>query len=581
MRASTWLIASTFLVLCLAACSQDDRVGYSDGSGNVLLDHVPAETPYLAANLEPLPADVVDAHLLRLQPVIDEMQSQLSVTLEDLERAENTRTDPPPVEQRLGLALLRELDGKLSSSGLASLGLDVLSHKVVYGVGAFPVIRMGLSEPDALTSTIRRILESAEIPGAEQLFQGVSYWRIAPDPATDLPLALYLAIVEQHLAIGLLPFGYEAEWLPGFLALQPPAASDARHQLAELNRANRYTAYGSGILDLHRLADELLQPGSLTARVMAATGAYDPGSVSAECVAEVHQIIDNMPRLTAGTAEFGTDAIALQYRLESPAPLAAKLAALVSPVPEADAASQRLLDFSFGLRFGAVRDFLREKAGAISADPYGCDFLQDVNDSANRALVQLDQPMPPFINNFRGLRLSLSHADPGGDLAPQDARGHIALHVEQPEMFVGMAQMFLPDLSGLELKPGAEPIAVPASLTVVPDMVAFAAMTGDAIGLSLGAGEESGLLEFMGRDPGPEDMFLSASYDIPAYIEYSKKWSSTQHAGENGDPDATFGATQALGLTARGAMQDVAQRSLTTLRFGAGGLVIDERLTFR
>ena len=189
--------------------------------------------------------------------------------------------------------------------------------------------------------------------------------------------------------------------------------------------------------------------------------------------------------------------------------------------------------------------------------------------------------MPPFVNNFLGLRLSLSHADPGGDLSPQDARGHVALHVEQPEMFVGMAQMFLPDLSSLELKPGAEPVPVPASLTVVPDVVAFAAMTDNAIGLSMGAGEESGLLEFMDRDPGPKDMFLSASYDVSAYIEYSEKWAGTQHAGRQGDPAAMFGATQALGLTARGAMRDVAQRSLTTLRFSAGGLVIDERLTFR
>ena len=61
MTAIRIAIAAAALVLALGACSRDEES--AAGAGNALLDYVPADTPYLAANLEPLPEDVVDAWL--------------------------------------------------------------------------------------------------------------------------------------------------------------------------------------------------------------------------------------------------------------------------------------------------------------------------------------------------------------------------------------------------------------------------------------------------------------------------------------------------------------------------------------
>jgi hypothetical protein len=582
MTALRLALFAAALSLALAACDRGEQPAASSGAGNVLLDYVPADTPYLAANLEPLPEDVIDAYLERLQPVFDEMQSQLSSARHDLEAgatgtAGAAHDDPGT---RLALALLRELDGKLSRAGLASLGLDVLSPKVVYGLGAFPVLRTGLSDPDALRASIQRVLADAGLPDAEQTHEGVPYWRIIAEDPQDSPVGLYVAIVDDHLAMALLPSIAETELLPAFLALAKPAATDARERLAELNRAEGYTPFGSGILDLHRLADQFLQTDTVTARVMAATGEYDPASITPACVSEIHEIIDNAPRITAGTVELSTAAIAYQYRVESPATLAGQLAGLVARLPAADADSRRMLDLSFGMRFGAVRDFLREKATAITEDPYLCEHLQDLNESAEQSLAQLDQPMPPFVNNFRGLRISLSEMMLDREFIPGDAQGHLALHVEQPEMFVGMAQMFLPDLSTLALEPGAEPVELPASLIPVPGLIAFAAMSDEAIGLSVGAGEEASLLEFLTRRPGPEGMFLSAGYDTAAYLEYTDRMGSALHDddADNGDPPE---AVHEIGMAARNAFRDMADRSYTTLRFGPSGLVIDERMSFK
>jgi hypothetical protein len=580
MTAVRTVFLATALVLTLAACGRDEEP--SAVAGNALLDFVPADTPYLAANLEPLPEDVVDAYLQRVQPVLDEMQTQLSKARANLEGQEPAGVDDDPSD-RLALALLRELDGKLSREGLNSLGLDIRSHKVVYGLGAFPVLRMGLSNAVSMQATIHRVLDGAGLTAPEQSLQGVAYWRVGPDAHHDTPIGLYVAILDDHLAIGVLPAAAETEVLPAFLGLERPAQSDARTRLAELNDAHGYTAHGSAILDLRLLADQFLLPDSLTARVLAGAGEYDPASITPECVAEVHGIIDNAPRMTAGTTELDTTVIAYQYRVETPATLAASLAQLAARIPAADALSTRVLDLAFGIRLGAVRDFLREKATAITQNPYRCEFLREMNDQAEQALVQLNQPMPPFVNNFRGLRVSLDEIAVSEGSLPTGARGHLALHVEQPEMFLGMAQMFLPDLAALGLKAGEAPLRLPESLLPVPGLVAFAAMSNEAIGLSLGEGEEAGLSAYLDRESGPEGMFLSVSYDSAAYLEYTERLAASVNVdvSEEGADEHAAHAVDAVAEAARQVFLDMADRNTTTLQFGPDGLVIDGRMTFK
>jgi len=574
--------AAALLALTAVACSRSEEPAEP---ANALLGYVPADTPYLAANLEPLPEAVIDAYLSRMQPALDEMQTQLSAARARLEAGQDGSGGlaEDDTAARLALAVLSQLDGNLSRAGLSGLGLDITAHKVVYGLGVFPVVRMGLSAPDSLRGTIRTVLRDAGIGDIEQSYQGTGYWRVLADDRSESPLALYLAVLDDHFALGLLPPAFETELLPGFLGLAPPTESTAAAQLAELNRAHDYTPFGSGILDLHRLANQFFDADTVTARTMAATGEYDPASITAECVSEMRGIIDNAPRMTAGTTEFSTAAIAYQYRLESPASLAAQLAGLVARLPEADADSTRMLELSFGMRVGALRDFLREKATAIVEDPYVCEYLQDINSSAESSLAQLDQPMPPFVNNFRGLRISLSEIALSADFIPGDARGQLALHVEQPEMFVGMAQMFLPDLSTLDLAPGGDPVQIPAGLIPLSGLVAFAAMSSDAIGLSVGAGEEATLQNFLTQKPGPEGVFLSASYDTAAYLDYSDRMGAPADgpaAADDGEHNGTD-AVNAIGQAAREAYREMADRSHTTLQFGSDGLVIDGRVTFK
>ncbi len=573
------LAIGTVSLLMVAACGKsEDAVEVAiEKTDSTLFDYVPADTPYLAGNLQPIPDEVIEVFLQRFEPVLASVQDELTNARQTLENEDGSR---------LISAILQEFDGNLSRQGMESLGFDLRAHKVVYGMGVFPVIRIGLSDADALRATIQRVLANAEIDAPELEHQGVSYWRLSEVDTADAPVGIYVSIFADHLAMSIFPPLAETELLPAFLGLEMPGDSNAVSRLAELNAKHSYTPYGSGILDLDQIVEEFISPDTIMARVMATTGDFDPADMTAECKTEIRGIVSNSPRMTMGVRELTTSAIAIQYRVETETTLAQQLAGLVAEIPIANPLSDRLLEFSFGMRFGAVRDFLREKVVAIMESPYQCEHLQSINQSATEAFTQLNQPMPPFVNNFRGLRLSLSEITETNSM-PVNGRGLIAVHIDQPEMFVGMAQMFLPDLSELTLAPGEPPVQLPASMLPIPNVVAFAALSTDTIGLSIGDGEEAGLPAYLEEEAGPAGTFMSIGYDMAAYLEYTQKlgkqYEQTEDELAETDPEqeAVLQSIEDISAAAQQAVKSFSDRSYTTFRLTPDGFEADSRMTFK
>lgn len=569
---------SLLLVLSMGACGKAEDPAATEPAqlAKSILSLVPADTPYILANLQPIPEDVIDANFKRMEPLTTEMQAQLSGLKSGLASGGPSVTGDE-FSDRLLLALLDEFDGKLNREGLESLGWDLQSANVIYGVGAFPVARMGLSDAATLRATILRVLENAEVNATEHEYKGLSYWRIASPNTDEVPVALYVSILSDHLAAGMFPLTAETQYLPSFLGLEKPVKNDAAQFLAGLNTKHGFTPFGTAFLDLHRLADEFLDPGATTARAMMSFENYDMSDFSEQCVSETHAMIDKVPTMVFGITEMKVEAIAYSFLAEMPATLATQLGGLVPAIPAARAVSERIAELSFGLKVGAARDFLRQQAQAIVDQPFQCEHYKDLNEQAAQGLVKLDQPMPPFVNNFRGIRLSLEDIVITPDQQiPTDVKGHLAVHVDQPEMFVGMAQMFLPDLANLSLAPGGPPVRIPESLVSVQGIVAYAAMSDDAIGMSVGEGEEGGLPDFLDQDAGPEGVFFSVDYDNEAYYDYQLKGLEASRASMEGDTsimdlsEAAIRATQAAG-----------DRNHMTMKFTSEGLLIENRMTYK
>jgi len=591
MTSKYMAMAACIMLFTVSACGKDEAKTpvASSGSGNTLLSFVPGATPFLAANLEPTPNEVIDSFLQKAAPVLLAAQAELVKVRAKLE----SRPEAADAGSRLMLALLQELDGKLDRPGLESLGFDLQSQKVLYGLGPFPVVRVSLLNAEALKSTIKRILDHAGIEAPERDFNGQAYWRLSADSPSGHYRAkvdggLYIAILDDHFALGVLPIAAEQELLPQFLGLQKPESSDAVSRLSGINALYGFTPYFTGVMDLTLLADEFLQPDSLLARVLREAGATSLDSLSQVCRNEISGMISHTPRLVAGATELTPDSIGVEYIAETKPELASQLAGLVADVPMVESVSSRMLEISFGLKFGAVRDFLSEKLMAVTQAPYQCEKLQELNASAADMLAKLEQPMPPMINNFRGLRVSLNRFTLNNSM-PEVAEGLLAVHVDQPEMFVGMGQMFLPDLAALKLVKGDPPVQLPASLIPVPGVVAFAALSDSAIGLSVGAGEENGLTSYLQQKAGGDGTFMSLAYDTSAYLDFTQKMShnwqdQTEDPDDTGDVSDAGEAPEDIAIEIADAIQhaykNFAGRSFLSMKFTGQGLVIDSRMTF-
>jgi len=574
----------------LSSCGKEEEAptsaGTSDGPHNSLLSYVPAGTPYLGGNLAPVPNDVIDSFLKRLEPVAASAQAQLDELKAQLEASPNGAN---PVS-RLGLAMLHELDGKLNRPGLESLGLDLQGQQVFYGMGVFPTARVELGDAQALKATVQRVLDAAGITEPQQEFQGVSYWKVAaePDPSqAKPPVSVYIAILDDHMAFSIFPDSVQAELLPLFLGLKKPDTSDAEARLKAVQSKYGYTPYFAAVADMSLLADELLNPDTLFSRSAGDSHTTELAGLGDQCKSEFREIIGHTPRLVMGTTELTAHAIGIQYVVETQPDQALQLMGLLADVPMGAAESHRLLEFAFGLKVGAVRDFLLAEATAINTAPYQCEQLQDLNQHAAAALEKLNEPLPPLVNNFRGLRLSLSKLSMGQSSVPESAAGLLAVHVDQPELFVGMAQMFLPDLSSLKLVKGQPPVQLPQTMIPQADTIAFAALTDSAIGISMGVGEENALVPFLQQSAAKNGTFLSVSYDSAAYLDFTSKLTQgleefAEQPDDTADPDAgQQRSVKAISEAMRQAYANAVDRSQIDARFTEQGLLIDSRMTFK
>jgi len=470
------------------------------------------------------------------------------------------------------MAVLDELGGDLSTENLENFGISLQAHHAVYGTGIFPVVRLGLTDEQKLRDAIARIeiKMGAELP--VKTFNGTSYWRMSDDQA---PVAVYIAILEEQLALSVFPVNSEDSLLAAFLGQEMPAESMASSNiLGTMNHEKGYTGYGSGFMDIQKMADEIINPNSETRSLMSPEMIAQLDSLDAVCVAEIESMISKTPRMTAGTTSLTTNEVSVRYDLEIENSLASGLAALVSNIPTASDGNF-LLSASLAIKIGKLRSFVLEKATAVFENPYQCANLQKLNEQAGLLVTQLNTPMPPMINNLMGVRVRVDDYDP--NIAITDGDGLLALHVDKPEMFVGMASMMVPGFESLDLANQSEPVKIPAEMMQMEGVDVYALMNDRAIGAAIGEKHVKDLVGFMAAKGQDNGTLLSISYDMAKQMEI-------QDALAKQFPDTMAEEQSEVNEYAEAMKQaynDILDRSRVDVRLTRKGMHVDSKMTFK
>lgn len=564
------LVLITSATLLLAACGKesDEAAMAVQENTNPLLAHVPVDTAYVFANLEPAPVELTDVYVERFQPVMDVMSEQIN----QFQTSYQSGALEGNIMADLAMAVLDELGGSLSEESLNKLGISLQAHQAIYAKGAFPVMRLGLSNAEELRSAVGRIETRMGYELPVMNLNGVSYWRISDD---EMKVAIYIAILEDQLAVSFFPVTAENSMLAAFLGQEMPAQSMATsNALAIMNHDKGYTGYGSGYVDTQKLSDEFLNPDSTTRKALGSHMDAHMDTLDAVCVDEIKSMVAKAPRMTAGVTQFTENELAMRYELEIENPLAASLAALVSNTPPAGD-SNNLVSASLAVKVGKLRNFVLEKATAIAATPYQCARLSDLNMQAEQLMTQLNIPMPPMVNNLMGVRIRMDDFDPAREIT--QANGLVALHVDKPEMFVGMATMMVPGFEQLDLANQTEPVKIPAEILRMEGVDVFALMSDNAIGASIGEQHVSDLNAFMSAEPQDDGTFLSVSYDMAKQMQIQAAFTGQFQMEAVDDNPMINEYSEAM----KEVYMEILDRSRVDMRLTGEGLQIDNSMTFK
>ena len=141
MRLTTRVFALALAGALLAGCGHKDK--------NAPLAFVPADTPYVAANLKPISDDA-------RQAMLAQADLQLPAQLAQINDAADRVASQNPAAARLLHALAASFKGNTVEGFAHDAGVDLKGRFAFYGLGLSPVLRLELSDPKAFDGFVTR-----------------------------------------------------------------------------------------------------------------------------------------------------------------------------------------------------------------------------------------------------------------------------------------------------------------------------------------------------------------------------------------------------------------------------------------
>jgi hypothetical protein len=501
MRSTTRYIALGLAGLLLAACHHKDK--------DAPLAFVPADTPYVVANL-----DVLDDETR--QALLAQADQQLPMQLQQLKSAADDLADKDPDSARLLRAIIKELDGKSIATFAQNAGLDVKGHSALYGVGLSPVLRFELNDAKAFDAFVAR-LESAYGKKLDGLSVGGQSYRrhLAPDSGVQL----ILAVVGKQAVAAMLPADASESLLRQALGLDRPDKSiQDDDRLTDLSKDKGYQPWAVGQVDLTRLlpligsGKDPLFTALLRARAQAESAktgepVANLTQVPASCEADATRIAARIPAASFGYTKLDAKHQELRWDVSLASDITDAFSDLKVPLPGLGRSSEAALDFSLALPVVQLRDFWSTQADAVADKPFGCPALSDLNDTFAKLRPVLQKANIPQLSQLQGLNITLDSFQPAASGLPK-LSGRLLIGSSKATELLGLGQLVLPGLAQLKLTDDGKPVALPANLSKMFGQPTFGAMNDKALAMGIGAGQDSKLDDSLNAPTGNAGQLL-------------------------------------------------------------------------
>jgi hypothetical protein len=474
------------------------------------LAFVPADTPYIYANIEPAPADVAEQWSRRMH---EYLPAALGVYENALDRI---GTDKPDHARAIAAAraLLDTLKTHDTWDKLRELGLKPDMRVAFYGVGLVPVLRMELGDANKFRAAIADIehKSGATLPTAKVGNQ--DYWHIDAGAVSGL-----LAIEGSQLVATVAPAKAGDALKRSLLGVDRPAKLLVDSgDLERLAKQYGFSNHGEGFVDVVKIAERLTGPAQGSDLEFAQAFGLPTGGSDAACKNEYVEIAHKFPRFVMGATELNAQRVRIAAQLEMQPALAAQLVAALGAAPGTGKPGEGVLDVALSLPVLKLKDFWIAQADAVAAKPFACASLAHLNSGFADLKKKIDITVPPPASDLTGVRITLDSLDLGTGPTPMSVfSGKLLMASDNPAAALAMAQLALPPLKDLKIAADGKPVALPAGTIPKPDLPAFAAMSPQALAVAVGNGEDATLGAYLNAPAASEPVFFRTHHSGRLY----------------------------------------------------------------
>ncbi|HEV2680125.1 MAG TPA: hypothetical protein VGV14_06480 [Rhodanobacter sp.] len=494
MRSTTRYVALGFAGVMLAACGHKDK--------DAPLAFVPADTPYVVANL-----DVIDDSTRKA--LLAQADAQLPAQMAQLDATADRMAAKDPDGARLLHALRAEFNGKTVETFAQSAGLNLKGYSALYGLGLAPVLRFQLSDPKAFEGFISR-LETAY--GKKLDLANIDKQSYRKYVFAASGTEIILAMVDKQAVAALLPADASTPLLRQALGLDRPQKNlqdDGR--LTALAKTKNYQKWVVGELDLTRalplavsgkdpLIGAILKAHAEAESAKTGEPVANQLQTSPSCATDAARIAARVPALSFGYTRLDAKHQDVRFDVALADDISKAFAGLKVELPGLGSAGTAPFDLSLALPVSSLRTFWLAQADAVTAKPFTCPTLTDLNDSfAKLGPAMQKAAIPPF-GDMLGLRIALDSLVPGENSSLPTFSGRLVLGTNNPAGLLAMGQMMVPALTELKLTSDGKPLPLPKDMSSMLGQPAWLAMGAKALALGVGAGEDAKLADTL-KDP--------------------------------------------------------------------------------
>ena len=502
--------------ILLAACAHKDK--------DAPLAFVPADTPYVAANLDVLDDDTRAALFAQADAQLPAQVAQMKAAADELKAKD-------PDGANLLRAFAAEFDGKTIEQFAANSGIDPKGYTAFYGLGLSPVARFQLADPTAFDAFVGR-LETAYGKKLDTAKLGnVSYRRyVSKEAGTEV----ILAVVGKQAVAALLPADASDHLLREALGVDRPAKSlldDGR--LEKLAKAKGYGKQAVGLVDMTRLLPliaggkdplfmAMLKAHAETESAKTGEPVANQMQVPASCETDAQRIAARVPSLSFGYTRLDAKHQDMRLDVSLASDITQAFSGLKVALPGLGSDATSPFDLRLALPVSDLRAFWTAQAEAVAAKPFTCPALADLNDGfAKLGPAMQKAAIPPF-GDMLGLRIALDSFDAGNGQGMPSFTGRVVVGTNNPAGLLAMSQMMTPALAQLKVTANGAPVALPADLTRMLGQPGWLAMGDKAIALGIGNGEDAKLADTLKQPPGDAGRMMRLHLDGAMYQAWVK-----------------------------------------------------------